>query len=44
MPPVLCSIRDVDAYGSRVADCGVAGFVEKSQLSAALVASYLDSG
>lgn len=41
---VLCSIRDISAYGSRVADCGAAGFVEKSQLSAALVASYLEGG
>jgi len=41
---VLCSIRDATAYGSRVADCGAAGFVEKSQLSATLVAGYLDSG
>ncbi|MGQ0775059.1 MAG: hypothetical protein ACT4NY_11685 [Pseudonocardiales bacterium] len=41
---VLCSIRDGAAYGSRVADCGAAGFIEKSRLSATLVAGYLDSG
>lgn len=41
---VLCSIRDAGAYGSRVADSGAAGFVEKSQLSAAVVAGYLEAG
>lgn len=41
---VLCSIRDAGGYGPRVAACGAAGFIEKSQLSAVLVAGYLDSG
>ncbi len=40
---VLCSIRDADVYGPRVAECGAAGFIEKSQLSAVLVANYLNS-
>ncbi|MGH3914917.1 MAG: response regulator transcription factor [Pseudonocardiaceae bacterium] len=41
---VLCSIRDAGAYGARVVECGAAGFVEKSQLSAAVVAGYLNVG
>lgn len=41
---VLCSIRDAAAYGARVADCGAAGFIEKSHLSAALVTDYLNQG
>ncbi len=38
---VLCSIREASDYGSRADECGAAGFVEKSRLSAAVLAEYL---
>jgi DNA-binding NarL/FixJ family response regulator len=35
---VLCSARDADRYGDAVAECQAAGFLPKSQLSAAALA------
>jgi DNA-binding NarL/FixJ family response regulator len=38
---VLVSSRDAEDYGRRVAHCGARGFLSKSQLSAATLASVL---
>jgi DNA-binding NarL/FixJ family response regulator len=38
---VLVSSREAEDYGRRVASCGAAGFVSKSRLSAATLASVL---
>jgi len=38
---VMVSSREAEDYGRRVAGCGAAGFVSKSRLSAATLASVL---
>ena len=38
---VLCSVREADEFGGRIAHCSAAGFLTKARLSAAALSGFI---